>query len=195
ENLHDRYPAITRERADAYALGSQRKVTAAYAAGQIQPDLVPVAIRSAERGWGLAAADEPPRPDTTLAALAGLKTPFRPHGRVTAGNSAGLNDGATGCLLADAATAVELGLPARMRLVGFGFAGVDPAVMGVGPIPATERALASTGLSIEDIGLFELNEAFAVQVLAFLDHYGIDDDDPRVNQYGGAIALGHPLAS
>lgn len=195
ENLHDRFPQLTRQRADQYALHSQEKVAKAYAEGKIQPDLVPVATRSAELGWGLASKDEPPRPGTTLADLAALKTPFRPHGRVTAGNSAGLNDGATGCLLAAADTAAELGLPVQMRLVGYGFAGVDPAVMGVGPIPSTERALASTGLSISDIGLFELNEAFAVQVLAFLDHYGIADDDPRVNQYGGAIALGHPLAS
>ena len=127
--------------------------------------------------------------------LAGLKTPFRPHGRITAGNAAGLNDGATACLVAGADVAAELGLPAKMTLVGYGFAGVEPEVMGVGPIPATEKALRSTGLSIDDIGLFELNEAFAVQVLAFLDHYGIADDDPRVNPYGGAIAVGHPLAS
>jgi acetyl-CoA acyltransferase len=195
ENLHDRFPHITKERADRYALRSQQKVAQAYSDGKIQPDLVPVAIRSAEQGWGLATRDEPPRPGTTLDDLAALKTPFRPHGRVTAGNAAGLNDGATACILASADTAAELGLPVRMTLVGYGFAGVDPEVMGVGPIPSTERALAVTGLSIDDIGLFELNEAFAVQVLAFLDHYGIDDDDPRVNQYGGAIALGHPLAS
>jgi acetyl-CoA acyltransferase len=195
ENLHDRFPALTRARADAYAAASQHKLAKAYADGKVQPDLVPVGIRSAELGWGLATKDEPPRPGTTVEGLAGLKTPFRPHGRVTAGNSAGLNDGATACLVAGADTAAELGLPARMTLVGYGFAGVDPEVMGIGPIPATERALRSTGLSIEDIGLFELNEAFAVQVLTFLDHYGIADDDPRVNPYGGAIAVGHPLAS
>jgi len=195
ENLHDRFPQLTKERADRYALRSQEKVAKAYAEGKIQPDLVPVAIRSAELGWGLASKDEPPRPGTTLADLATLKTPFRPHGRVTAGNSAGLNDGATGCLLADEATAAELGLPVQMRLVGYGFAGVEPEVMGVGPIPSTEKALARTGLSISDIGLFELNEAFAVQVLAFLDHFGIADDDERVNPWGGAIAVGHPLAS
>src|SRR6185312_12234810 len=195
DKLHDRFPALTRERADAFAAGSQQKLAKAYADGKVQPDLVPVATRSAEHGWGLATRDEPPRPGTTVEALAGLKTPFRPHGRVTAGNAAGLNDGATACLVAGADVAAELGLPARMTLVGYGFAGVDPEVMGVGPIPATEKALRSTGLSIEDIGLFELNEAFAVQVLAFLDHYGIADDDPRVNQYGGAIAVGHPLAS
>jgi acetyl-CoA acyltransferase len=195
ENLHDRFPALTRERADAFAAASQQKLAKAYADGKVQPDLVAVATRSAEHGWGLATRDEPPRPGTTVEALAGLATPFRPHGRITAGNAAGLNDGATACLVAGADIAAELGLPAKMTLVGYGFAGVDPDVMGVGPIPATEKALRSTGLSIADIGLFELNEAFAVQVLTFLDHYGIADDDPRVNQYGGAIAVGHPLAS
>jgi acetyl-CoA acyltransferase len=195
ENLHDRFPAITRERADAYSLRSQEKVAKAYAEGKIQPDLVPVATRSAASGWGLATRDEPPRPGTTMADLESLKTPFRHHGRITAGNAAGLNDGATACILASADAAAELGLPVRMKLVGYGFAGVDPEVMGVGPIPSTERAFKSTGLTIDDIGLFELNEAFAVQVLAFLDHYGIADDDARVNPYGGAIALGHPLAS
>lgn len=195
ENLHDRYPELTRERCDAFALASQRKYADALAAGAIGPDLVPVAVRSAERGYGLAVADEQPRPQTTLPALATLKTPFRPHGRVTAGNAAGLNDGATGCLLAAEDIARELGLPVRMRMVAYAFAGVEPEVMGVGPIPSTEKALAKAGLSIDDIGLFELNEAFAVQVLAFLDHFGIKDDDPRVNPYGGAIAVGHPLAS
>jgi acetyl-CoA acyltransferase len=195
ENLHDRFPEITKERADAFSVGSQAKLAKAYADGKITPDLVPVGIRSAELGWGLATRDEPPRPGTTMAGLAALKTPFRPHGMVTAGNSAGLNDGATGCLLAAEEVAHELGLPVRMRLIGYGFTGVEPELMGVGPIPATERALRSTGLSIADIGLFELNEAFAVQVLAFLDHFGIADDDPRVNPYGGAIAVGHPLAS
>ena len=119
-----------------------------------------------------------------MAELAALKTPFRAHGNVTAGNAAGLNDGATACVLASAEAAAELGLPVRMRLVEFAFVGVEPEVMGIGPVPATEKALAKAGLSIEDIGLFELNEAFAVQVLAFLDHFGIDQDDPRVNKYG-----------
>ncbi|MBA2552794.1 MAG: thiolase family protein, partial [Geodermatophilaceae bacterium] len=195
ENLHDRYPTITKERADAFAAGSQSKYAKALAEGKIDADLVSVATRSAERGYGLAAADEPPRPGTSVADLAALKTPFRPHGRVTAGNAAGLNDGATGCILAAEDVAEELGLPRAMRLVGYGFIGVEPEVMGVGPVPSTEKALRNTGLSIEDIGLFELNEAFAVQVLAFLDHFGIPDDDPRVNPWGGAIAVGHPLAS
>jgi acetyl-CoA acyltransferase len=195
ENLHDRFPAITRERADAYAAASQRKLAQAYADGKIQPDLVPVAVRTAELGWGLATRDEPPRPDTTAEALKNLKTPFRPHGRVTAGNSSGINDGATGCVIAAEEVAAELGLPAKMRLVDFSFAGVEPEVMGIGPIPATEKLLARNDLTMDDIGLIEINEAFAVQVLAFLDHFKIPDDDPRVNPWGGAIAVGHPLAS
>jgi acetyl-CoA acyltransferase len=195
ENLHDRFPAVTRERADRYAYHSQRKLASAYARGKIQPGLVPMAVRSAEQGWGLATADEPPRPGTTLEGLAELKTPFRPHGRVTAGNSAGLNDGAAGCVIAAADVAAELGLPARMRLVDYQFAGVDPEVMGIGPVPATEALLARNDLTMDDIGLIEVNEAFAVQVLAFLDHFKVDDEDPRVNPLGGAIAVGHPLAS
>ncbi len=195
ENLHDRFPHLTRERADAFAAASQAKYAAALADGRIGDDLVTMATRSAERGYGLATIDEPPRPGTTTADLATLKTPFRPHGNVTAGNAAGLNDGATGCLLAAEDVAEQLGLPRAMRLIGFGFVGVEPEVMGVGPIPSTEKALRTTGLSIADIGLFELNEAFAVQVLAFLDHFGIADDDARVNPWGGAIAVGHPLAS
>ncbi|WP_433473086.1 thiolase family protein [Spirillospora sp. CA-142024] len=195
ENLHDRFPGITKERADAYAVRSQQKVAAAYAAGKIQPDLVPTAIRSAEKGWGLATEDEPPRPGTTLDDLAKLKTPFRVHGNVTAGNAAGLNDGATACLLAAEDVARELGLAPKMRLIDFSFAGVEPEVMGVGPVPATERLLARNALTMDDIGLIEINEAFAVQVLAFLEHFKIADDDARVNPWGGAIAIGHPLAS
>ncbi|MGI9144343.1 MAG: thiolase family protein [Candidatus Planktophila sp.] len=195
ERLHDRFPAITKERADRYALGSQEKTAKAYAAGKIQKDLIPTATRSAELGWGIATVDEPPRPGTTMEALAALKTPFRPAGRVTAGNAAGLNDGATVSLLASEDFAKEKGLSIKARLVTFAFAGVEPEVMGYGPVPATEKALKKAGLSISDIGLFEINEAFAVQVLAFLDHFGIADDDPRVNPVGGAIAVGHPLAS
>ena len=195
ENVHDLYPDITKERCDAYAVASQQKAAAAYAAGKIQPDLVPVATKSAEHGWGLATTDEPMRPQTTLESLQGLKTPFRPAGRVTAGNAAGINDGATACLLAAEDVAKELGLPIKMRLVSFAFAGVAPEIMAVGPIPSTEKALAKAGLTIDDIQAFELNEAFAIQVLAFLQHFGIADDDVRVNPYGGAIAFGHPLAS
>ncbi|MEH1164521.1 acetyl-CoA C-acyltransferase [Micromonospora sp. CPCC 205539] len=194
ENLHDLVPHITKARTDAFALASQQKTAKAYANGKLQDDLVSMSIRDAEGGWGLATVDEAPR-DTSLEKLGTLKTPFRPHGKVTAGNAAGLNDGATASLLASEAVARELGLPVAMRLVSFGFVGVEPEVMGIGPIPSTEKALRIGGLSIDDIGLFELNEAFAVQVLAFLDHFGIADDDPRVNQWGGAIAIGHPLAS
>jgi len=195
ERLHDRFPQLTKERADAYALNSQMKTAKAYADGKIQRDLIPTAARNPELGWGIATVDEAPRPTTTMEGLAGLKTPFRPAGRVTAGNSSGLNDGATAALLASEDKAKELGLTIKARMVTFAFAGVEPEVMGYGPVPATIKALEKAGLTIEDIGAFEVNEAFAVQVLAFLDHFGIADDDPRVNPYGGAIAVGHPLAS
>ena len=195
ERLHDRFPTITKERADKYALNSQIKTTKAYEAGLIQRDLIPMAARNAELGWTIATVDEAPRPTTTMDGLAGLKTPFRPAGRVTAGNSSGLNDGATAALLASEDKAKELGLGIKARLVTYAFAGVEPEVMGFGPVPSTIKALKQAGLGIEDIGLFEINEAFAVQVLAFLEHFGIADDDARVNPFGGAIAVGHPLAS
>jgi acetyl-CoA acyltransferase len=195
ERLHDKFPHLTKERADKYALRSQEKTAAAYKSGKIQPNLIPVAVRNAEQGWGVATVDEPPRPGTTLEALAALKTPFRPQGRVTAGNAAGLNDGATAALLASESKATELGLSPKARLITFAFAGVEPEIMGYGPVPSTLKALEKAGLKIEDIGLFEINEAFSIQVLSFLDYFGIGDDDPRVNLYGGAIAVGHPLAS
>jgi len=195
ERLHDRFPTITKERADKYALNSQIKTTKAYEAGLIQRDLIPMAARNAELGWTIATVDEAPRPTTTMDGLAGLKTPFRPAGRVTAGNSSGLNDGATAALLASEEKANELGLGIKARLVTYAFAGVEPEVMGFGPVPSTIKALKQAGLGIQDIGLFEINEAFAVQVLAFLEHFGIADDDARVNPFGGAIAVGHPLAS
>ena len=194
ERIHDRFPELTKERSDRFGMRSQQKVQAAYDAGHIQPDLVPVALRT-DQGWGLATQDEGRRPETTMDGLATLKTPFRPHGRVTAGNASPLTDGATAAILASSDAAKELGLSVKMRMVSFGFAGVEPEVMGIGPIPSTEKALKNAGLTIDDIGLFELNEAFAVQVLSFLDHFGIDDEDPRVNPWGGAIAIGHPLAA
>ena len=195
ERLHDKFPHLTKERADKYALRSQEKTAAAYKSGKIQPNLIPVAVRNAEQGWGVATVDEPPRPGTTLEALAALKTPFRPQGRVTPGNAAGLNDGATAALLASESKAKELGLSPKARMITFAFAGVEPEIMGYGPVPSTLKALDKAGLKIEDIGLFEINEAFSIQVLSFLDYFGIGDDDPRVNLYGGAIAVGHPLAS
>lgn len=195
ERLHDKFPHLTKDRADKYALASQQKTAAAYAQNKIQPDLIPVATRTVELGWGVATVDEPPRPQTTLEALGALKTPFRAAGRVTAGNAAGLNDGATAAILASESKAKELNLPIKAKLVSFAFAGVEPEIMGYGPVPSTIKALKKAGLDISDIGLFEVNEAFAIQVLSFLDHFGIADDDKRVNIYGGAIAVGHPLAS
>jgi acetyl-CoA acyltransferase len=195
ERLHDRFPQLTKERADRYAMNSQVKTAKAYADGKIQRDLIPTAARSAELGWTVATIDEAPRPSTTMEGLAGLKTPFRPAGRVTPGNSSGLNDGATAALLASEEKALELGLTIKAKMVTYAFAGVEPEIMGYGPVPSTLKALKQAGLKIEDIGAFEVNEAFAVQVIAFLDHFGIADDDPRVNPYGGAIAVGHPLAS
>jgi acetyl-CoA acyltransferase len=195
ERLHDRFPQLTKERADKYAFNSQLKTAKAYADGKIQRDLIPTAARSAELGWTVATIDEAPRPSTTMEGLAGLKTPFRPAGRVTPGNSSGLNDGATAALLASEEKALELGLTIKAKMVTYAFAGVEPEIMGYGPVPSTLKALKQAKLKIEDIGAFEVNEAFAVQVIAFLDHFGIADDDPRVNPYGGAIAVGHPLAS
>ena len=195
ERLHDRFPQLTKERADRYAMNSQVKTAKAYADGKIQRDLIPTAARSPELGWTIATVDEAPRPQTTMEGLAGLKTPFRPAGRVTPGNSSGLNDGATAAILASEEKALELGLTIKAKMVTYAFAGVEPEIMGYGPVPSTLKALKQAGLKIEDIGAFEVNEAFAVQVIAFLDHFGIADDDPRVNPYGGAIAVGHPLAS
>ena len=195
ENLHDRFPALTKERADTYAVASQRKTAAAYTQQRFAAQLIPVAARDAEGAWSLVTRDEPPRPDTTLEALSQLRTPFRPNGRVTAGNAAGLNDGATAALVMREATALTLGLAPRARMVSYAFAGVEPEIMGYGPVPSTLKALAKAGLTIDDIDVIEINEAFAVQVLAFLDHFGIADDAAKVNPYGGAIAVGHPLAS
>ena len=195
ERLHDKFPHLTKEREDKYALSSQQKTAAAYEKGEIQKDLIPVAVRNIELGYGIATVDEPPRPTTTMEGLAGLKTPFRAAGRVTAGNSSGINDGATAAIIASAGKAKELGLTVKAKMVSFAFAGVEPEIMGYGPVPSTIKALDKAGLKIEDIGLFEVNEAFAVQVLSFLDHFGIADDDSRVNIFGGAISVGHPLAS
>ena len=195
ERLHDRLPHLSKERADSYAVGSQNKTQAAYQRGVIQKNLIPMAVRTPELGWGVATVDEPPRPGTTVEALGALKTPFRPAGRVTAGNAAGLNDGATAALIASEDKAKELGLSIKAKMVTFAFAGVEPEVMGYGPVPSTKKALEKAGMMMDQIGLIEINEAFAIQVLSFLDYFGIADDDPRVNIYGGSIAVGHPLAS
>src|SRR5438093_11373461 len=194
ENLHDHFPQITKGDADAFAVQSQQRATAAWSNGVMRETVVPMSVFPDE-GWRLADSDEFLRPDTTLEALAALRTPFRTGGRVTAGNSAGLTDGATASFLAAEETAAELGLEPKMRLVAFAFAGVEPELMGIGPIPATKRVLDQVGLTLDDVGLFELNEPFAVQVLTWCDGMGVDPEDPRLNPYGGAIACGHPLAA
>jgi acetyl-CoA acyltransferase len=194
ENLHDRFPQITKEDADRYAVESHRRLAAAWQNGVMEETVVPMTVFTDE-GWKQADRDEFLRPDTSVEAIADLPPPFRAGGRVTAGNSAGLTDGATACLLASAEVAGELGLEPKMRLVGFAFAGVEPELMGIGPIPATKKVLEQTGLSMDEIGLIELNEPFAVQVLTWCEGMGVEPGDERLNPYGGAIACGHPLAA
>jgi acetyl-CoA acyltransferase len=194
ENLHDTFPHLTKEDADAFAVASQRKAAAAWENGVMRDTVVPMSVFT-DDGWKLAERDEFLRPDTSIEGLAKLRTPFRPGGRVTAGNSAGLTDGATAAFLASQAAVDELGLDPKMRLVTFAYAGVEPHLMGIGPVPATQKALTHAGLTLDDIGLFELNEPFAVQVLTWCDAIGVVPDDPRLNPYGGAIACGHPLAA
>jgi acetyl-CoA acyltransferase len=194
EKIHDRFPVLTKERADAFAVRSQQRAAAAYDKGYIQQDLVTISATTPE-GVRVVDRDELLRPESTVEGMKDLKTPFRAGGRVTAGNASPLTDGATISLLAGDEAVKQYGLKPRMRMVGFAFAGVEPEIMGIGPIPSTEKALKKAGLTISDIGLFEINEAFAVQVLSFLEHFKIADDDKRVNAWGGAIAFGHPLAS
>jgi len=194
ENLHDRFPQLTKEEADAFAVRSQQRAAAAWQDGLMHETVVPMAVFTDE-GWKRADRDEFLRPDTSLDGLANLPTPFRPGGRVTAGNSAGLTDGATACILASERAVEEFGFEPKLRLVGFAFAGVEPELMGIGPVPATKAVLERAGLGIDDIGLFELNEPFAVQVLTWCDGMGVSPEDERLNPYGGAIACGHPLAA
>jgi acetyl-CoA acyltransferase len=180
ENLHDRFPAITKERADAFALASQQKATAAWANGVMKETVVPMAVFG-DDGWKVAERDEFLRADASLDGLAALKPAFRAGGRVTAGNSAGLTDGATAAFLAAEEAVGELGLEPKLRLVGYAYAGVEPHLMGIGPVPATKRVLEQAGIALDDVDLFELNEPFAVQVLTWCDELG--------------IACGHPLAA
>ena len=194
ERIHDRFPHLTKERSDAFAVNSQHKAAKAYESGKIQKDLIPVSA-SGPNGWNLVTQDELLRPDSNLEGMKDLKTPFRPHGKVTAGNASPLTDGATMSLIAGEDAVKKFGLKPKMKMLSFAFAGVEPEVMGIGPIPSTIKALEKANLKMEDIGLIEINEAFAIQVLSFLDHFGLADDDPRVNPWGGAIAMGHPLAS
>jgi acetyl-CoA acyltransferase len=194
ENLHDRFPEITKQDADAFAVRSQQRAAAAWNDGIMRETVVPMSVFT-DDGWTVAERDEFLRPDTTMEGLAGLRTPFRAGGRVTAGNSAGLTDGATAAFLASKEAVGELGLEPKLRLVGFAYAGVEPELMGLGPVPATRRVLEQHGLTLDDVGLFELNEPFAVQVLTWCRELGVDPEDERLNPYGGAIACGHPLAA
>jgi acetyl-CoA acyltransferase len=193
ENIHDEHPEITRERCDRYAVMSQERTAKAQANGVFAEHLTRMTVWSPE-GWRVVEQDEHPRAGTSLDDLSSLRSPFRPGGRVTAGNAAGLNDGAACVLLASPEAARAAGARPRMRLLDFAFAGVEPETMGYGPIPACEKLFARNHLTIDGIDVVELNEAFAVQCIAFLDHFHLPLDTPKVNPYGGAIALGHPLA-
>jgi acetyl-CoA acyltransferase len=194
ENLHDRFPQLTKGDADAYAVRSHHRLAEAWQNGVMRETVVPMSVFT-EDGWREADRDEFLRPETSLDAIRDLPTPFRPGGRVTAGNSAGLTDGATVSLLASERAAEEHGLEPKLRLVSFAFAGVEPELMGMGPVPATKKVLEQAGLSIDQVDAFELNEPFAVQVLTWCERMGVSPDDERLNPYGGAIACGHPLAA
>ncbi|WP_139671051.1 3-oxoadipyl-CoA thiolase [Pseudomonas sp. F16(2018)] len=192
ENVAERFN-IAREDQDAFALRSQLKAAAAQANGRLAREIVTVEIAQRKGPPKRIEQDEQPRSDTTLEQLARLGTPFREGGSVTAGNASGVNDGACALLLASPQAAQRHGLKARGRVLGLAVAGVEPSLMGIGPVPATHKVLELTGLALADMDVIELNEAFAAQGLAVLRELGLADDDPRVNPNGGAIALGHPL--
>ena len=185
---------IERDAQDRMALASQMKAVAAQKAGFLAQEITPVTILQKKGDAVVVDKDEHPR-ETSLEALAKLKGVVRPDGTVTAGNASGVNDGACAILLADEASAAKHGLTPRARVVGMATAGVPPRIMGIGPAPATEKVLALTGLKLAQMDVIELNEAFAAQGLAVLRMLGLQDDDPRVNPNGGAIALGHPLGA
>ena len=193
ENVAERY-AISREDQDAFALRSQQRTAAAQQRGFFEGEIVAVDAPGRKRGESVRVEhDEHPRADTTIEALSKLKPLFRQPGTVTAGNASGINDGAAALLLASGAQVQALGLTPRARILGFASAGVEPAIMGMGPVPATRRLLARLGLGIADFDAIELNEAFASQGLACLREFGLPDDAAHVNANGGAIAIGHPL--
>ena len=192
ENVAERWQ-VSREDQDRFALRSQQKAGAAMESGRFAAEIEPVTIPRRKGDPVVVDADEHPRPQTTLEQLAKLPTPFRENGTVTAGNASGVNDGAAAMILASEGAMKLHGLVARARVVAAASAGVEPAVMGIGPVPATQKALAKAGLSLGDMDVIEINEAFAAQGLASMRDLGMADDDPRVNRNGGAIALGHPL--
>ncbi|MFH1154744.1 MAG: thiolase family protein [Pseudomonadota bacterium] len=195
ENIHDLCPELTRKMADDYAAACQRKTHQAVSTGKMAGMIIPMTVELNDGSTITADKDQHPRPETTLESLAKLKTPFRENGRVTAGNASGLNDGAAAVLLMNGKKAKEAGMNPSMRWVSTGVAGVDPRIMGTAPVPATLKALKKAGLTMDDMDIIEVNEAFAVQALYDLDRLGLKPDDPRVNIWGGAIAYGHPLAS
>ncbi len=197
ENVAEDF-SISREDQDAFALLSQQKTAAAQAAGFFESEIVPVHVPKTRKGrkiggFDVVDTDEQPRPESTLEGLSALPTPFRQNGSVTAGNASGVNDGACAVLLASEEAAKANGLTPRAEVVATVAIGVEPRIMGIGPGPATEKILAQTGLSLDQMDVIELNEAFASQSLAVLRQLGLDDDDKRVNPNGGAIAIGHPL--
>jgi len=193
ENVADDYK-ISRQDQDIFALASQNKAAAAQQGGLLAEEITPVTIPQRKGDPIVVDTDEHPR-QTSLEALAKLKPIVRPDGTITAGNASGVNDGACALLVADEETAQQQGLVPRARVVAMATAGVEPRIMGIGPAPASEKALALAGLTIDQMDIIELNEAFASQGLAVLRTLGVPDDDPRVNPYGGAIALGHPLGA
>lgn len=193
ENVAEDYQ-ITRADQDLFAYRSQQKCAAAQASGYFTREIAAITIPG-RKGDTVVDTDEHPRADTTLEGLAKLKTPFRNPGTVTAGNASGVNDGAGAIIVASEAAAAKQGLTPRARIVAMATAGVAPRIMGMGPLPATEKLLAKTGFTMTDIDVFELNEAFASQALAVTRGLGLPDDDPRVNPQGGAIAIGHPLGA
>jgi 3-oxoadipyl-CoA thiolase len=194
ENVAGEY-RIARADQDAFALRSQQRWAAAQAAGHFKEQLIAVKIPQKKGDPKLVEADEHPRPDTTLEALARLKSIVKENGTVTAGNASGINDGAAAMLVADEAAVKKYGLTPRARVVAMAVAGVAPRVMGIGPIPASRKVLAKAGLKMNQMDFVELNEAFAAQALAVTRELGLADDAPNVNAWGGAIAIGHPLGA
>lgn len=193
ENVAQEF-GIEREAQDRMALNSQLRAVAAQQAGHLAREITPVTIPQKKGDAIVVDTDEHPRA-TSLETLAKLKGVVRPDGTVTAGNASGVNDGACALLLADEASAAKHGLMPKARVVGMATAGVPPRIMGIGPTPATQKVLAQTGLTLDQLDVIELNEAFAAQGLAVLRGLGLQDEDPRVNAWGGAIALGHPLGA
>jgi acetyl-CoA acyltransferase len=195
ENIHDRFPEFTREMADRYALSCQQKANRAIQAGRMKPMIVPIEVQGSGGARVVIDKDQQPRPETSLESLGGLKAVFKEDGRVTAGNASGLNDGAGAVVLMSEKKAEALGLEPKMRWVASAVAAVDPTIMGTAPVPATLKALDKAGLTMGDLDIIEINEAFAVQTLYCLDRLGLKADDPRVNIWGGSLAFGHPLAA